>query len=253
MRADEARGNGRARAAGPPGYRDLACYPETRIGAFDFYAATRTEPPWSGSADVQRACGGSWLGGTEDLCCFIQEDPIATTAGDAPLYTYVDSIPTTYRDPSGKVISYVFPPPMPALSPKPGPAPDFGCCSKSAIKEDLKSVEYQIGRMIRGLGPLATKAGPPADQDSVTSTYDPATEIFTSIGSPANFDTSIPSGGDPCVKYCGRYHEWVHHSDRGRRYAQRWSYLQIYIFTEWPAYVVNAACLRAAEERAKKP
>ena len=77
-------------------------YPETRIGAFDFYVGTCTEPLWCGSADAQRACGNSWPRNAEGLCCFSQEDPIRSsqpfvTGG----YLYVVSNPIRYRDPRG--------------------------------------------------------------------------------------------------------------------------------------------------------
>ena len=77
-----------------------ACYPETRIGAFDFSAATCTEPLGYGSADGQRACGDSWPGMTEDLFLFSQEDPPHFQDG-LSLYAYVFSKPSMLRDPEG--------------------------------------------------------------------------------------------------------------------------------------------------------
>ncbi len=106
MHADEARENRRAPAAGPPAYRDLACYPETRIGAFDFSAATCTEPLGYGSADGQRACGDSWPGMTEDLFLFTQEDPVQDRwrefiVQQDSAYAYVWNAPTAFKDPMG--------------------------------------------------------------------------------------------------------------------------------------------------------
>ncbi|MCC6130101.1 MAG: RHS repeat protein, partial [Acidobacteria bacterium] len=184
---------------------------------------------------------------------FSQEDPVGAAIGAPSLYSYSDSAPTLFRDPTGNVVAYVFPPPMPAFSPKPGPLPDFACCSKSAIKADLASVEYQIQRMIRGQGPRGTRPGGWADVGAVHSDYDRQTGDMVTNGTGGGFDTSIPSGGDPCVKYCGRYHEWIHETDRGRRWSLRWTHAQQEIFIEWPAYIVNAACLQAAEMFAKKP
>ena len=75
-------------------------YPETRIGAFDFYVGTCTEPLWCGSADAQRACGNSWPRNAEGLCCFTQEDPAGFDAG-LNFYSYVGRRPVTRRDPLG--------------------------------------------------------------------------------------------------------------------------------------------------------
>ena len=75
-------------------------YPETRIGAFDFYVATCTEPLGYRSADGQRACGDSRRGVTEDLFLFSQEDPILF-AGGMHFYRYGMNRPGTMTDPSG--------------------------------------------------------------------------------------------------------------------------------------------------------
>lgn len=75
-------------------------YPETRIGAFDFYVGTCTEPLWCGSADAQRACGNSWPRNAEGLCCFIQEDPLGFLSGPNR-FGYVRGNPTRAGDPLG--------------------------------------------------------------------------------------------------------------------------------------------------------
>ena len=75
--------------------------PETRIGAFDFSAAACTEPLWCGSADVQRACGDSWRGVTEDLFLFSQEDPIALPPS-MTRYAYAINDPANFYDPNGQ-------------------------------------------------------------------------------------------------------------------------------------------------------
>ena len=94
--------NSTALAASEPnvGAGPVHSYPETRIGAFDFYVATCTEPLWYGSADGQRACGDSWREVTEDLFLFIQEDPAGQQSTWSP-YAYVENRPLAFRDPSG--------------------------------------------------------------------------------------------------------------------------------------------------------
>ncbi len=87
-----------------------ACYPETRIGAFDFYVATCTEPLGHGSADGQRACGDSWRGVTEDLFLFSQEDPMGQAAGQASLFGYARSSPSQAIDPAGLLTVHVWTP-----------------------------------------------------------------------------------------------------------------------------------------------
>lgn len=96
----------------PPSSPAPACeadrlLPKTRIGAFDFYVGTCTEPLWCGSADVQRACGDSWRGVTEDLFLFSQEDPLGMVDG-VGLYRYVRMSPMAFNDPTGTASSCVF-------------------------------------------------------------------------------------------------------------------------------------------------
>ena len=97
-----------------------ACYPETRIGAFDFSAATCTEPLGYGSADGQRACGDSWPGMTEDLFLFIQEDPKRWADSARNLYRMVENRPLDRIDPTGE--DYVPVSPIWNLDPRPYPA-----------------------------------------------------------------------------------------------------------------------------------
>ncbi len=94
--------NSTALAASEPnvGAGPVHSYPETRIGAFDFYVATCTEPLGYGSADGQRACGDSWRGVTEDLFLFSQEDPMRFLGG-ASLYGYARMNPAMASDPFG--------------------------------------------------------------------------------------------------------------------------------------------------------
>lgn len=230
-----------------------ACYPETRIGAFDSSAATCTEPLGYGSADGQRACSVSQPGIAEDLFLFSQEDPLRWASGDPSLYSYASAVPTVLRDPLGLQATYVFPPPSPVIRPKPGRTPDFKCCSRAAIQEDLDSVEANIRRMFRNLSPSSTAGGGIADTNLQNSRFYPDTDDVVLKPRPDElFDPSIPKSGDPCVGYCNRVHEWVHFTD-DRTYNMRWSRTQQDIHLEFWSYMADAACLRAAAERAGRP
>ena len=63
------------------------------------------------------------------------------------------------------------------------------------------------------------------------------------IPQPMPFDPN-PQSPDPCVRFCERVHEWVHHTDR-RRYNVFWDPGMFQQFTEIPAYRKQADCLES--------
>ena len=74
--------------------------PKTRIGPSAIFGETRTEPLAFLTSTSQRACGDSWPGIAEGLCCFIQEDPIGFAPGPNS-YEYANANPINSTDPSG--------------------------------------------------------------------------------------------------------------------------------------------------------
>ena len=74
--------------------------PKTRIGPSAIFGETRTEPLAFLTSTSHRACGDSWPGIAEGLCCFSQEDPAGFDAG-LNFYSYVGRKPMTRRDPLG--------------------------------------------------------------------------------------------------------------------------------------------------------
>ncbi len=113
--------NSTALAASEPnvGAGPVHSYPETRIGAFDFYVATCTEPLGYGSADGQRACGDSWRGVTEDLFLFSQEDPIGFAGGQVNFFQYAAANPAYFADAYGLASG----PKAPSAAPRCGTCP----------------------------------------------------------------------------------------------------------------------------------
>lgn len=72
---------------------------ETRVRAFDFSSETRTEPLTFLSSTSRQTSSTFSCELASDLCGFLQEDPIAQSAGQ--LFAYVVSDPISAKDPFG--------------------------------------------------------------------------------------------------------------------------------------------------------
>jgi hypothetical protein len=135
---------------------------------------------------------------------------------------------------------------IPDIPSMPGPFPDNKCCSKDALQSELNNVEKHIKGMMGGSPP----------EGVVVAATGMAFSCYKGICTPA---ASAPSAwqfgnykADKCVNYCINFHEWVHFSDL-RPWDESWSWQQVEIFHEFPAYVAEKACLLQMKEKAGKP
>jgi len=176
---------------------------------------------------------------------YTQFDPDRESGVRYP-YAYVGNRPTVMTDPLG-LKAFPAIPPLPNIPPMPGPIPDPKCCSKSAIDDDLKSVNDKLKKMADGKYPSGTFGGVMTIRGTTcTGTICSYVPEDPSLFNRQNFSK------DKCVDYCANYHEWVHFVDT-RSWDNTWGDVKIGIFQEWPGYIANKACLNVFRSLAGAP
>ncbi len=169
---------------------------------------------------------------------FLSSDPMGFKAG-INHYTYAESDPVLWKDPSG-LVAFQWPPPMPITPALPSrfPKPNGGCCDKAKIKEARESAQSQIDRMNAGGVP----EGKLAASSATSHNCDEQGNCVPIVDDEKFFDPGIVEKGDPCVDYCTTVHEWVHFTDN-RPWSTKWTDNQITRNFEYPGYVRDRECL----------
>jgi RHS repeat-associated protein len=164
---------------------------------------------------------------------YTQGDPVGLKGG-SNLYRYTLNNPVRWFDPLGLTPAPF--PSTPTVPPFPRTPPNASCCNKGAMQKSLDSTNLQIKRLMSG-DPLEGYIGGITVR-GITCEGDWCRQLPVD---PSLFSPGV-TDKDPCVKYCGEFHEWIHFTDN-RPWSMKWTDYEQMRFLELPAYVGEKSCL----------